>query len=90
MLWVLIRSTSQRRIERVPTTYVFMEKYYLGTPLIDLEQWVSTRKKAQLRMNIFFTSRLLVDVQQLDKSTSNGRCIRFVFIIIIYYRKSCT
>ena len=41
------------------------DKYYLDTPLIDLEQWISTWKRAKLRMNIISTSRLLIDDQKV-------------------------
>ena len=37
------------------------EKYYLDTPLIELEQCIS--KRAKLRVNIFSTSQLLIDDQ---------------------------
>ena len=40
-------------------------KYYLDTPLIDLELLISTRKRAKLRVNIFSISRLVIDDQSV-------------------------
>ena len=70
MLWVLIRSASHRGgASNVYPQQMFSwknkKKYYLDTLLIDLEQSISTWKRAKLRVNIFSTSRLLIDDQSV-------------------------
>ena len=70
LLWVLIRSASARHFWWVPTTYVFMEnkKNIMWIPLIYLDLWISTWKRAKIRKDIFFTSWIFVDDQLVLQS----------------------
>ena len=42
-----------------------IRNYYLDTHFIDLELRISTWKRAKLRIDIFSTSRLLIDGQSV-------------------------
>ena len=51
------------------TTKKQKKKNNLYTPIIDLEQWMSTCKRPKIRMNSFSINRLLVD----DRSVLQNR-----------------